>query len=386
MMGKPHQGAVSPLWLMATLSLCVVGFGDETHVRLHIDLPKDPSMVPANLSVSFNTLERDGNFSMLFWWCDPRLSLPDERIITSCPKASVCKHELSHQYLAGNCTTRLQVWHDREPTWDWGTDEHNIFIKAHLSGMALEAPLYVATNESALITVGVLPAASLTGTVYYNYSFEHFKHTTISSINHTYSTPGEQTISVLADNGISNITRTRSISVEDPIKGLNVSQTKNRTQTDVTVTFTCELVQGTNVSYRWDFNDGSSANTTSPSIKHHFKKPGLYNVTIFAANHVNHLNETLAVLVTPAPATHAARNVAITVPIVLALLGTVCVAMVVRYRRWIFRSRGVESAEFSFLDDSTDSSTSPRTSWLPWQTGTRTAGKNYGTVEMFDDL
>jgi hypothetical protein len=324
---------------------------------------------------------------LLFWWCDPSPALPDLSVTVPCAKTSICKHELNHQYLVGNCTTRLQVWHDREPTWDWGTDEHTIFVKAHLSEIGLQAPLYVATNVSATVDVGVLPGAALTGQVHYNYSFEQDHHTTtMNSAKHTFRTPGVKPIQVIATNGVSNLAASRTIFVQDPVKGLNISEIANRTQTDVAVTFTCTLEQGTNVTYVWDFNDGATANTTLPSIQHHFARSGLYNVTLVVSNDINQLNETFGVQVTPAPPKHAARNAEITVPIVLALLGTVGVAMVVRYRRWIFHSKGIESAEFTFLDDSMDSTTTPRQSWWPWQRSSRQASKHYGTVELFDDL
>ena len=356
MAGQYPHGTIMTTWLMLTLSLCVVGFGpgpkDETQgkiphlsyipalstlilwqlaVRLEIHLPKDPTLLPANLSISFHTLERDGNFSMLFWWCDPGPALPDFRVTIPCDRASICRHELPHQYMAGNCTTRLQVWHDREPTWDWGMDEHSIFVKAHLSEIELQAPLYVATNESASLTVGVLPGAALTGLVRYNYSFEHLLHATaMSSVNHTFRTAGLEVIRVLATNDVSNLTALHTISVQDRIQGLNISEIANRTDTDVTVTFTCTLAQGSNVTYVWDFDDGSQGNTTLPSIQHHFKDPGLYNVTLVAVNNINQLNETFAVQVDPTPPKHAARDAEITVPIVLTLLGTVVMIMVVR--------------------------------------------------------
>jgi uncharacterized repeat protein (TIGR01451 family) len=70
------------------------------------------------------------------------------------------------------------------------------------------------------------------------------------------------------------------------------------TELGMTTTFTAVVSSGTNVSYTWDFGDGSTA--TGPVVSHVYASAGTYTVTVTAVNPVSSMEvETTVVVFQP---------------------------------------------------------------------------------------
>jgi PKD repeat protein len=66
----------------------------------------------------------------------------------------------------------------------------------------------------------------------------------------------------------------------------------------MTTTFTAVVTGGTNISYTWDFGDGSTA--TGPVVNHVYASTGTYTVTVTAVNPVSSVQvETIVVVIQP---------------------------------------------------------------------------------------
>ena len=64
--------------------------------------------------------------------------------------------------------------------------------------------------------------------------------------------------------------------------GVTVTTTNNTPSAGASVAFTGSTVPNTTQVdvYRWDFGDGTTAQTTGPSVSHVFTVPGTYTVTL----------------------------------------------------------------------------------------------------------
>jgi PKD repeat protein len=66
----------------------------------------------------------------------------------------------------------------------------------------------------------------------------------------------------------------------------------------MTTTFTAVVTGGTNISYTWDFGDGSTA--VGPIVSHVYADSGTYTVTVTAVNPVSTVQtETVIVVIEP---------------------------------------------------------------------------------------
>jgi hypothetical protein len=104
--------------------------------------------------------------------------------------------------------------------------------------------------------------------------------------HHVYSEPGEYTVEVeLFDNsdGSRLGSATRTVSVQNYQKGLSISPdtaygAANVTQVQYTLTYTGTPVG--NITYFWDFGDGSGSQLgVDTTMSYLYKQPGLYDVS-----------------------------------------------------------------------------------------------------------
>jgi len=99
---------------------------------------------------------------------------------------------------------------------------------------------------------------------------------------HIYATTGEYTVTLTVTNSFGQDTKTLTgfIAVGDPpVPNFSASPTKGNIPLDVAFT---GLTNDTMSSWRWDFGDGSFADGQNPT--HTYTKPGIYSVTLSAAN------------------------------------------------------------------------------------------------------
>ncbi|HEY1031200.1 MAG TPA: PKD domain-containing protein [Flavipsychrobacter sp.] len=88
---------------------------------------------------------------------------------------------------------------------------------------------------------------------------------TSTTVSHVYSTPGNKTVTVIANDSISGCTDTaRVIVYRGNCTGLNAGFTSSHTGTVVSFTNTSSSIPGANASYVWSFGDGTSSSLPNP--------------------------------------------------------------------------------------------------------------------------
>jgi hypothetical protein len=110
-----------------------------------------------------------------------------------------------------------------------------------------------------------------------------------------WSLPGAYALAVTANNGSSSVTSTHTIMLNDrPIAGLLASNSSPANPHEI-VTLTAIITSGTNVSYAWEFGDGSSAN--GQVATHVYAQPGIFTTTVTAINSVSTVSATSVVTI-----------------------------------------------------------------------------------------
>ncbi|GAB4152235.1 MAG: hypothetical protein Fur0021_16770 [Candidatus Promineifilaceae bacterium] len=117
--------------------------------------------------------------------------------------------------------------------------------------------------------------------------------------SHVYPAVGVYTATVTASNGVGMSTATTVVTVTDvPIAGLTATN-DSPTELGQATTLTATISTGSNVSYAWDFGDGS---TGSGNISSHiYPAVGIYTATITASNDAGVSTATTLVTVTDVP-------------------------------------------------------------------------------------
>ncbi|MEM7028859.1 MAG: PKD domain-containing protein [Chloroflexota bacterium] len=125
-----------------------------------------------------------------------------------------------------------------------------------------------------------------TPNVSYLWQFGDGNSSTNVNPNHTYSQVGNYNVQLTITNSEGNDTKAATISVVDvTLTGLSFSQS-SPTPLGTSTTFNAATTAGTNVTYTWDFGDGSGLETGS-SAQHTYATVGTYIVSLTAANSVS---------------------------------------------------------------------------------------------------
>jgi len=117
-------------------------------------------------------------------------------------------------------------------------------------------------------------------------------------ITHTYGAVGVYTAVVTAGNGVSLLTATTTVTVVDaPIRDLALVN-DSPTILGLSTAFTATLSSGTNVTYTWDWGDGTPVEVgAAPTRTHTYGAVGVYTAVVTAANSVNQMTATTTVIV-----------------------------------------------------------------------------------------
>jgi predicted outer membrane repeat protein len=116
-------------------------------------------------------------------------------------------------------------------------------------------------------------------------------------ISFIWDNPGTQLITVTANNQWGSVSDSHVLTITDvPIIGLSASNDSPTVLGDAT-TFTATIASGTNVTYFWDFGDGSSGN--GRIITHTYFSIGENTATVTATNSANSQTYTTKVIITP---------------------------------------------------------------------------------------
>ena len=154
-----------------------------------------------------------------------------------------------------------------------------------------------ALNDSptALGSTTILSATVISGThISYEWDFGDGSSTIIGqSVDHIYPSIGSYTATVTASNAFSSQTASTSVLIEETITGLTASNDGPTVLGDLT-SLTASISTGSNVSYEWDFGDGSSIET-GQNVTHTYPAVGNYTATVTATNKVSSQSATTMV-------------------------------------------------------------------------------------------
>ncbi|XP_067225935.1 polycystin-1 [Chanodichthys erythropterus] len=117
------------------------------------------------------------------------------------------------------------------------------------------------------------------------------------SIHHTFSFPGDYILKIKAYNNYDQIEKAVTIKIRTPISRLLVSSSPTICQVNHTIHFEVSLWPSTyGILYLWNFGDDSDqVKDIYSKVRHVFKRPGTYNVTISANNSLSVLTNYTSV-------------------------------------------------------------------------------------------
>lgn len=114
-------------------------------------------------------------------------------------------------------------------------------------------------------------------------------------ITHTYAAVGSYTTTVTGTNSVSSDTTTTTVLIEEAIAGLS-AENDSPTALGDTTTLTGTISAGTDVSYEWDFGDGSPTES-GQTATHDYGAVGLYTAILTATNQVGSDTTTTSVTI-----------------------------------------------------------------------------------------
>jgi hypothetical protein len=138
--------------------------------------------------------------------------------------------------------------------------------------------------------------ASISGgsNVSYTWDFDDGTGGNGGSVSHQYTTPGTYTAQVTAANSVSQEVAFTLVQVEEAIAGLAAAN-DGPTLLGTPTQLSASVSAGSNVTYSWDFGDGSIGSGSSPAYT--YTVPGEYTAQVTASNGVSEMTETTLVQV-----------------------------------------------------------------------------------------
>lgn len=105
------------------------------------------------------------------------------------------------------------------------------------------------------------------------------------TITHTFENPGTYSVTLSVANDSGQDSATETITALPQVVPVQARFSANPTtgSAPLQVTFTNESL-GSGLNYRWDFGDGNTSETNEAVFTHTFDNPGVYTVTLVAAN------------------------------------------------------------------------------------------------------
>ena len=301
-------------------------------VGLNVVLPPLPWTSPATLEAAFGSDLAEGNYILNLWFCGPAVLLPEESRSVPCDPGRLCSFNFSHQYPAGNCTTHLVVWHELLPTTKIGESSRSVFVQVPLESVALRMPAFLPLDLPILFDARIHPSSSLTGPLLVVFDFGD--NSTVAGgsllVEHSFTLPEIYNVSVTVSNTISSMSTFVLVTVEELLSPAGIVQTSNSTDVRRDVLFSCTYARGSNVRFDWNFGDGIFVlETYQDAIWHRYQHSGVFNVTVRAFNDLSASSAQSRVEIkTVSPS--SAKTVAITVPILLAVVSAVLVVATIR--------------------------------------------------------
>ena len=172
---------------------------------------------------------------------------------------------------------------------------------AYIAGLSAENDSPTALGETTTLSATVEYGSDVS----YEWDLGEGITKTGQVITHIFPSLGEFSVEVTATNSLGFDQTTTLVSIEEPVGGLTASN-DSPTQLGDPTGFTASVVEGTNVSYEWDFGDGESGNGSTPT--HIYPDAGTYTATVTALNNVSSAFTTTHVTITDIPISDASAT------------------------------------------------------------------------------
>ena len=149
-------------------------------------------------------------------------------------------------------------------------------------------PLGIATNFTGTVQTG--------NYVNYDWDFGDGRFGEGAHVSHVYTDTGAYQVVVTASNTLNQLTTTLSVSVTSPIT-ITGLQAFNDSPADrwQRVRLSATLATGSDVTYNWDFGDGSFG--AGDSVQHSYAQTGHYTAVVTASNGINTMVATTPVTI-----------------------------------------------------------------------------------------
>ena len=120
---------------------------------------------------------------------------------------------------------------------------------------------------------------------------------------HTYPAIGDYTVTLTVSNGVGSDVFTDTVTIEpppNPITGLTL-ENDGPTPVGSATTLTVTIQSGDEITYLWDFGDGSALTGGGPTVSHTYTQTGSYPAMVFASNTVSTESATTTISILEAP-------------------------------------------------------------------------------------
>jgi hypothetical protein len=153
----------------------------------------------------------------------------------------------------------------------------NVLVEEAIAGLS------AANDGPALLGTVTQLSATISGgsNVTYNWDFGDNTNGIGAIVSHQYAAPGSYFAEVTASNAVSQSMVTTTVVVEEAISGL-VASNNGPTLLGSTTQLTATITSGSNVTYQWDFNDGTTG--SGEEAFHTYGSPGTYTAQVTATN------------------------------------------------------------------------------------------------------
>ncbi|XP_013395471.1 polycystin-1-like [Lingula anatina] len=174
---------------------------------------------------------------------------------------------------------------------------HNIEVIDRLTGLDIATPSYVyLVNDP--VSVSVTPMGNLQN-VQYNFTFgtQPTISTSSNTASTTFSVKGTYNITVTAYNGVSFVTGSVKVGIQEPVKGLWLGSNSPTLLGDTTV-ISATVISGSNPTFEFQLPDGSPPSVSQNStFSHQFSTLGSYSVFVNVSNDVSWERSNITVYV-----------------------------------------------------------------------------------------
>jgi len=198
---------------------------------------------------------------------------------------------VSHTYAAvGSYTATVTATNSVSSS----TTTTSVTVDETIAGLAAANDGPTALGDATSLSASVTAGSSVT----YEWDFDDGGTGSGANVSHTYAAVGSYTATVTATNSVSSSTTTTTVTVDETIAGLAAANDGPTALGDAT-SLSATVTAGSNVTYEWDFDDGSTG--SGANVSHTYAAIGSYTATVTATNSVSSSTATTNVIIEDVP-------------------------------------------------------------------------------------